>query len=95
MRTYHPLNTMLGSGIGDNIQSTLESDERGDVDNFSITILVEFFRSFLACDSTSSGQHVFSGISSDGEYSVHVDLDDFVPVVRREVFDGMTTLNTT
>ena len=86
---------MLGGSVGNDIQTALESNQTRDVDDLSIAVFVELSRDVLTGDSASRLQHVSAGITGDSEDSVHVDLDDLLPVVIGEVFDRVSTLDTT
>lgn len=86
---------MLGRSVGDDVQTALESNQTGDVDDLSIAVFVEFGGNVLTGDSASRLQHVSAGITGDSEDCVHVDLNDLLPVVIGEVFDRVSTLDTT
>lgn len=88
---------MLGSSVSHNVQTTLESHQTGDVDDLAEAPGVASGTAFgdgLTSDTTSRFEHMPTSISSDSEDSVQVDLENFVPVIIREVLNRVSTLDT-
>jgi hypothetical protein len=93
--THNTLHAMLCGGVSYDIETTLESDQTGDVDDLAISPWIARLWDRLSSNTTPGLEHVMTCVSSDREHGGEVDLEDLLPIRVWEVLHWVSPLNTT
>jgi hypothetical protein len=92
--THNTLHTVLCRSVSDDIQTALESDQTGDVDDLAVAPWIARLWGWLSSNTAPGLEHVVTGVSRDREHGGEVDLEDLLPIRVWEVLHRVSPLNT-